>query len=194
MRTRVIDADGFEARFQQDIDPWNYANSPFEAYKRGILLRAVGTRHFGRGLELACAIGETTRFLAPRCLRLLALDSSETALREAKRRIGSLRSVAFSRALLPVDMPKGPFDIIVASEILYYLEPNDLRSLLARIEHATAPGGRVVVLHHVRNFDDAAIPPSTAQGWAGRLLRRSMKLVFRHDDARFQALAFVKCA
>lgn len=193
MRRRVIDPDGFEAKFQQDIDPWNYANSPFEAHKRGVLLRAVGRRHFGRGLELACAIGETTRFLAPRCLRLLALDSSDTALGEAKRRTGSLQNVALCRAILPLDLPNGPFDLIVASEILYYLRANDLRSLLARIVHATAPGGRVVILHHRRNFDDAAIPPSMAQGWAGRHLRRSMKLVFRHDDARFQALALVKC-
>ena len=192
MRTRLIDADGFEAKFQQDIDPWDYAHSPFEAHKRRVLLRAVGARQFGRGLELACAIGETTRFLAPRCLRLLALDSSETALREAKRRTAALHNVTLTRAILPRDVPSGPFDLIAASEILYYLQPNDLRLLLLEIERATSPGGRVVVLHHLRNFDDAAILPSMAQHVAMRRLLRSMRLVFRHDDARFQALAFVK--
>ncbi len=192
MRTRVIDAEGFEAKFQQDIDPWNYASSPFEAHKRQALLRALGTRHFGRGLELACAIGETTRFLAPRCLRLLAVDSSQTALREAQRRVGHLRNVTLSRAVLPLEMPNGPFDFIVASEIFYYLQPGDLRSLLSRIEQATAPSGRVIVLHHLQNFDDAAIPPRMAQQWAQRRLGRSMRLVSRHDDVRFQALAFVK--
>lgn len=192
MRKRVIDADGFEAKFRQDIDPWNYAHSAFEAYKRGVLMRAVGVRHFGRGLELACAIGETTRLLAPRCLRLLALDFSDTALREAKRRTGSLSNVALAKALLPVDMPRGPFDLIVASEILYYLRPNDLRSLIVRLECATSPGGRVVILHHLRNFDDAAIFPSFAQQTAMRHLGRRMRLVFTHDDARFQAVAFLK--
>lgn len=192
MRTRVIDAEGFEAKFRKDIDPWDYANSPFEAHKRGVLMRAVGTRHFGRGLELACAIGETTRFLAPRCLRLLALDSSETALREAKRRTAPLHNVTLIKALLPGGVQRGPFDLIVASEILYYLQPNDLRLLLLEIARATSPGGRVVVLHHLRNFDDAAIPPRMAQHVAMRRLLCRMRLVFRHDDARFQALAFVK--
>ena len=44
MPRAVIDPEGFEAKFQENIDPWNYATSPFEAYKRRILLRACGTR------------------------------------------------------------------------------------------------------------------------------------------------------
>ena len=191
MPRRVIDADGFEDKFRQDIDPWNYAHSAFEAYKRGVLLRAIGAQRIGRGLELACAIGETTRFLAPRCLRLRALDSSATALREAGRRIGPLARVSLERVVLP-DMPRGPFDLIVVSEILYYLKPNDLRTLLARLFRATAPGGRIVLLHHLRDFDDAAILPRLAQQGAVRALDRRMTRVFRHQDARFQAVAFVK--
>ena len=82
MQRKIIDPAGFEAKFRENIDPWNYAASPFEAYKRAVLLRACGTRRYGRGLELACAIGVTTQMLAPRCLRLLAIDSSATALKE----------------------------------------------------------------------------------------------------------------
>lgn len=193
MRKRVIDADGFEEKFRRDIDPWNYAHSAFEAYKRGVLLRAIGPHRTGRGLELACAIGETTRFLAPRCLRLLALDSSATALREARRRIGPLPRVRLERMVLP-DMPRGRFDLIVVSEILYYLKPNDLRTLLARLEQATAPGGRIVLLHHLRNFDDAAILPRLAQQHALHALCRRMTPVFRHHDAQFQAVALVRRA
>lgn len=192
MRKRVIDAAGFEAKFQQDIDPWNYSHSRFEAYKRRVLMYAVGDRQFARGLELACAIGETTRFLAPRCLRLLGLDSSDTALREARRRTASLANVSLARALLPVDMPSGPFDLIVASEIFYYLRPNDLRLLLLRLERVTSPGGRIVILHHLHDFDDAAILPRMAQLTAMRSLGRRMALVFQQDEARFQAAAFVK--
>ena len=95
MQRAIIDPAGFEAKFRENIDPWNYAASPFEAYKRTVLLHACGTRPFGRGLELACAIGETTRMLAPRCLRLLAVDSSATALKEAAR--GSFRATSFYR-------------------------------------------------------------------------------------------------
>jgi trans-aconitate methyltransferase len=88
---KPIDPVGFERKFQNNIDPWNYSTSPFERYKRSVLLRDCGTGTYGRGLELACAIGETTRYLAARCLRLLAIDSSPTALREAKRRLAVRR-------------------------------------------------------------------------------------------------------
>ena len=57
MQRAIIDAEGFEAKFRENIDPWNYVGSSFEAHKRAVLLRACGIRHYGRGLELACAIG-----------------------------------------------------------------------------------------------------------------------------------------
>jgi len=192
MQREVIDAAGFEAKFQANIDPWNYGSSPFEAFKRSVLLRACGFRPYGRGLELACAIGETTRVLSPRCLHLIALDASGTALAEARRRTRALSNVTLKLALLPRNTPRGPFDLIVASEILYYLCPNDLRDLVVSLENSLAPGGRIVVLHHLRNFPDAAIHPRLAQKYALRALRRRMALVFRLEAGSFQAAAFVK--
>lgn len=192
MQRAIIDPAGFEVRFREDIDPWNYATSSFEAYKRGILLRACGTRLYGRGLELACAIGETTRVLTPKCLRLLALDASPTALDEARRRIGGRRNVSFMLARLPREMPCGPFDLIVASEIFYYLKLNDLRLLLLRLERALALGGRLVILHHLRDFHDAAIRPRMAQERAFRAMYKRMTLTFFHQTERFQAAAFVR--
>lgn len=103
-----------------------------------------------------------------------------------------LANVSLARALLPVDVPSGPFDLIVASEIFYYLRPNDLRLLLLRLERVTSPGGRIVILHHLHDFDDAAILPRMAQLTAMRSLGRRMALVFQQDEARFQAAAFVK--
>jgi hypothetical protein len=43
------------------------------------------------------------------------------------------------------------------SENLYYLRPNDLRKLVPKLRAALAPGGRLVILHHLKDFDDAAI-------------------------------------
>ena len=82
---KAIDLAGFEGKFRENIDPWDYTNSGFEHFKRTVLLRACGHGKRGRALELGCAIGETTRYLAPLCLRLVALDGSLTALAEARR-------------------------------------------------------------------------------------------------------------
>lgn len=188
----IIDPAGFEAKFQENIDPWNYGASAFEAYKRTVLRRACGNRLFGRGLELACAIGETTRVLAPRCLQLLAIDASATALSEATRRTKTLRNVRFAHTVLPGDLPRGPFDLIVASEIFYYLRPNDLRVLIGQLDQALAPGGRIVILHHVKNFNDAAIRPRAAQTHAVAAFHRHMQLTAFVDAGRFQVATLAK--
>jgi hypothetical protein len=65
---RPIDVAGFERKFSENIDPWDYTNSRFEHFKRNTLLRACGHGKHGRALELGCAIGETTRHLAPLCV------------------------------------------------------------------------------------------------------------------------------
>lgn len=189
---QVIDPDGFEAKFAADPDPWNYAASPFEAWKRGVLLKACGDRHYGRGLELACANGETTRRLARHCRRLLAVDASATALAAARHRNAGNARVVFRRALLPRDMPRGPFDLIVASEILYYLKPDDLCALLPRLHAALAPGGRIVFLHHVLDFDDAAIRPVQAVAAAERWFAAAAPLSMTRQTARFRVAAFEK--
>lgn len=192
MLKAVIDADGFEAKFRSDIDPWNYEASAFEAHKRGVLLRACGARAYGRGLEIACAIGVTTRHLAPRCRRLLATDASPTALGEAARRNADLRNVTFAEARLPEDAPRGTFDLIVASEILYYLPRRGARAVVDAMAAAVAPGGRIVVLHHVRDFEDAAQRPRAAQDDACARLGRSMRRVFDYREPLFHAAAFEK--
>lgn len=177
--------------FRQDADPWDYARSPFEAFKRGVLLRACGDRIFGRGLELACANGETSRTLARRCLRLLAVDASPTVVAEAKRRVRDPR-ITFAVARLPEDTPPGPFDLIVASEILYYLPRGDMDGLLDRLAAALAPGGRMVVLHHTIPFNDAAQPPRRAQDAARARLSALLRPVLARQYRRFHVAAFVK--
>ena len=187
---KPIDVAGFERLFRTSADPWDYRRSPFEAFKRSVLLRACGARCQGRGLELACANGETTLRLLDRCLRLTAVDASATAVDAARRRVGEEPSLTFAVRRLPDEMPRGPFDLIVVSELVYYLTPNDLRQLIPKIEGALAPGGRVAVLHHLRRFDDAAQLPARAHSTVCRALAKSMRLVFTERHARFEAVAF----
>jgi len=183
---RTIDIAGFENKFRVNIDPWNYTHSRFEWVKRQMLLRACGPSKYGRVLELGCAIGETMRVLARLSLRLVAVDASPTALSEAARRAPRDRRIRFHRAILPGQMPRGPFDLIVVSELIYYLRPHYLKPLADRIFAALAPGGMTVVLNHRRPFDDAAIPPALAHSRLRRRLASRMNVLkdasHRHFD------------
>lgn len=189
---KPIDPDGFEAMFRKDADPWNYAASPFEAWKRDRLLKACGDRLYGRGLELACANGETTKRLARRCLNLLAVDSSATVLAEARRRTKNLDNVDLRQATLPAQTPSGVFDLIVASEILYYLSLPDMRILLGQLQRSLAPGGRLVVLHHILPFADANQIPALAQRRARETLSLDLSLVHARRERRFEVFAVEK--
>jgi SAM-dependent methyltransferase len=189
---KPISPAGFEQKFLANIDPWNYTTSPFERYKRDVLLLACGCRTFGRGLELACAIGVTSRCLAQRCLRLLAVDSSLTALAEAKMRTRDGERITFRHAVLPNETPRGPFDLIVASEIAYYISQRALYRLLHDLEMALAPSGRIVFLNHTRQFDDAAQLPALAHERMRRALEKSMYVVFHERRGRFDVVAFQK--
>jgi SAM-dependent methyltransferase len=183
---RAIDIAGFENKFRANIDAWDYSHSPFERAKRGLLLRACGPLKHGRVLELGCAIGETTRELARLSLRLVAVDASPTALKEAARRIPRRQHIRFQRAILPGQMPRGPFDVIVISELVYYLRAHHLNSLADRSFAALAPGGIAVVLNHRRPFEDASVIPALAHHRLRSRLAKRMAILrddpYRHFD------------
>jgi len=190
MPRTIIDIDGFDAKFEANPDPWNYRTSRFEAFKRKVLLQACGVRPFGRGLELACANGETTRMLARRCLKLTAVDGSKAAVEEARRRTAELSNVRVTQADLPAQLPQGAFDLIVVSELLYYLDQQALNRTLARCWTALAPGGRIVLLHHTIFFDDVAIPPARAQSAAKAYFTARARPVFHRALSHFDVAAF----
>ena len=70
--------------------------------------------------------------------------------------------VRFVQARLPGEMPRGRFDLIVVSEIAYYLSVHELVLLGKRLAAAIAHRGKIVLLHHRRNFQDAAQSPVCA--------------------------------
>ncbi len=140
----------FEERFQAAEDPWGFASSAYEQAKYDDTLAALGERDFVSGLELGCAIGVLTARLAERCAHLDALDASPTALARARDRTAGHGDVALHEAVLPEGLdavPGGPWDLVVASEVLYYLDARLLRDLLARLEARMAPGGLLVAVH-----------------------------------------------
>ena len=189
---KPIDVAGFERKFRENIDPWNYASSPFERFKRRVLIHACGLTKHGRVLELGCANGETTRALTRISLRLSAVDGSVTAIAAAKARLAGNTHVSFSCVTVPEEMPRGPFDLIVVSELAYYLPEHRLFLLGRRILATLAPGGRVVVLHHCRMFDDATQHPALAHRRLIFCLERSLRLIRATQFPRFAVASLVQ--
>lgn len=144
-----IDPDSFEELYKTDPDPWRFETSPYEQAKYAQTLAALGplSRRFRRALEAGCSIGVFTELLAPRCDELIAVDASPTAVAHARARLARLPHVRVDERVLPEDLPAGPFDLVVCSEILYYWTPDPLRQLLARLEALVSPGGSLLAVH-----------------------------------------------
>ena len=144
--TRMTLSD-FEARYRADPDPWGYTSSDYERDKYAATLAACGPGPFARALELGASIGVFSAALAPRCRQLTTIDAAPTAVEIARRRLASTPGVRILEGAIPGAIPDGPYDLVVGSEILYYLTADELAATLDRLHHQTRPGARLVVVH-----------------------------------------------
>lgn len=135
-------------------NPWGY-DSAYEQEKYERQLSLLPDRPIRNALELAGAEGHFTRLLAPRVEHLLSTDISKTALERNKARHGSLGNVAFRTLdLAGEEIPRG-HDLIICSEVLYYLNGFDeLRRVAAKIADALEPGGIFLTAHAFVLTDD----------------------------------------
>ncbi len=151
---RTRDAAHFERLYAASPDPWGFRTSGYEHDKYRATLAALPERRFGSALEVGCSIGELTRRLAARCDRVLGVDLSEAALREAEAACAGLAGVEFRRAMVPAEWPGGAFDLVVLSEVLYFLVPDDLAEVARRCLDGLAPGGLVLLVNWTGPTDD----------------------------------------
>ncbi|TIQ30535.1 trifunctional glycosyltransferase/class I SAM-dependent methyltransferase/polysaccharide deacetylase [Mesorhizobium sp.] len=128
-------------------DPWNYGSSyEQEKYERQLEILPAGP--IGRALELACAEGHFTRQLAPRVGHLTATDISAVAIGRARARCSDRPNVEFGVLDFCADTLPGEMDLIVCSEVLYYLDDlAELRRIAKKIVEALAPGGSFINAH-----------------------------------------------
>ncbi|MEE4154687.1 MAG: SAM-dependent methyltransferase [Erythrobacter sp.] len=120
----------FDALFADDRDPWSFETSDYERSKRAATLAALGERRFACALEIGCAQGVLTEQLAPACDTLLAMDISEVALKRASARLAHQPHVQFRQGEIPRAWPEEgqcrPFDLILLSEVLYFLSAEEV--------------------------------------------------------------------
>ena len=143
----------FEGLYAESNDPWNFEASEYEQNKYARTLAVLGERSFRRALEAGASIGVFTEMLSNRCDELLAVDVSERAVAAARRRLSGRRHVRVERRTLPEEMPDGPFDLIVASEVLYYFPREEMLTVLRGFERELARGGVLLAVHWRRETE-----------------------------------------
>jgi trans-aconitate methyltransferase len=149
----TLKAAHFDALYAADPDPWNFAASPYERAKYTLTLNAMPEPRSRSALEVGCSIGVLTRLLASRCDALLAVDAAPAPLVEARRRCADLPSVRFEQMFVPGQWPDEMFDLILLSEVVYYLSREDVGRLATSVTHSLAPVGSVILVHWTGSTD-----------------------------------------
>jgi LmbE family N-acetylglucosaminyl deacetylase/SAM-dependent methyltransferase len=137
----------FDDFYGEARDPWGFETRWYERRKRALTLAALPRERFGAALELGCSIGVLTADLAARCDTVTAVDIAEQPLSIARERLAGRPGVRFARMTLPGEWPSGVFDLIVVSEVGYYLATADLERFFQRCRDSLAPGGVLLACH-----------------------------------------------
>ncbi|MBC7216932.1 MAG: class I SAM-dependent methyltransferase [Candidatus Caldatribacterium sp.] len=138
----------FEGLYRKREDPWNYTQSPYEKEKYQKTLEAVPEdTHFI--LEVGTSEGVFTELLLQRGKHVTGIDISQTALERAWKRLKKYGNRVTLRKLDIVrDEPEGVFDLILASEVLYYLGGRGiLLSLEEKFFRHLRPEGYLLLVH-----------------------------------------------
>jgi SAM-dependent methyltransferase len=137
----------FEELYAGDSDPWRYHECEYEIAKRADTLSFLRNR-YASGCEVGCSIGVLTADLAPRCARLLAIDISPKAAAIAREALRDFPQVEVAVMHLPYDRPKGTFDLLILSEVLYFFDADELAQLAELARDMTMPGADILIVSY----------------------------------------------
>jgi LmbE family N-acetylglucosaminyl deacetylase/SAM-dependent methyltransferase len=143
----------FDAHYDRKPEGWDFDGSWYEQRKRAVTLAALPRRRWRSALELGCATGVLTAALAGRADAVLGTDISAAPLERARLRAPAAR---FVQAAMPAEWPSGRWDLVVMSEVGYYLSPADLDATVDQVLGSLDDDG-VLLACHWRHPDDDAV-------------------------------------
>jgi LmbE family N-acetylglucosaminyl deacetylase len=155
----------FDQLHQDDADPWRTQTSWYEDRRRALVLASLPWARAGSVLEVGCSVGELTAALAERADETVAVDVSEAALTHARQRCAEL-PVRFERLEVPHEWPAGEYDVVVLSEIGYFLSEADLLETLRRACGSLTPDGALLLVHWRHEVEDWPLDGPAVHGLA----------------------------
>lgn len=154
-RTPTPPKDRFDLLYSVKNDPWKYHSSQYEYNKYKDTLSLLKTSPYGKVLEMGCSIGVLTGMLAPYCKELAAVDASKVALELASKNCEQFSHIKFYCMDLFNDPVHDKFNLIVCSEILYYLDDRcKIKEMMFKMADWLFPGGYLLLTHMRRKSED----------------------------------------
>ncbi|RMQ47718.1 Methyltransferase [Pseudomonas cichorii] len=137
----------FDEIFRDNNDPWAFRQRWYERRKRALTLATLTRERYSTIFEPGCANAELSAELAARCDRLECCDTSSRAVELARQRLAGFDHAHVQQARLPQQWPEGRFELIVLSELGYYLDREDLHRLIDCALASLTSDGQLLACH-----------------------------------------------
>ncbi|MCY7402098.1 MAG: bifunctional PIG-L family deacetylase/class I SAM-dependent methyltransferase [Nocardioides sp.] len=172
----------FDAMFEADDDPWGFETSWFEARKRSLTLAVLGRARYDAVLDIGCSSGVLTAELAARADHVTAVDASAAALRRAGTRLRDHEHVELVHGSTGSDLPRASYDLVVLSEVGYFLTGAELLAMLRWARGVLAPQGEVLLCHWRRPTRDVPLDGPLVHRQARAALDLPLVSSYADDD------------
>ncbi|MCV7351202.1 methyltransferase domain-containing protein [Mycobacterium parmense] len=166
-------------------DPWQLATRWYEQRKYALTMAMLPHPRYRHAFEPGCSIGTLTAQLARRCDHVTAVDVAASALRTADARLreaGCRDRVTLKRASMDQAWPAGPYDLLVLSEVAYYLRGDALAAVLREECPRLRPGAVVVAAHWRHDVADYPLTGDSAHAVIAQTPGLTPLACYRDDD------------
>ena len=185
----MAEAPAFDAWYRDDPDPFGVRTRWYERRKLAVLLAALQHPRYGTAWDPACGTGDLALALADRCDRVVGSDLSAHAVGLSRALVAGRAHVEVVENALP-DVPAAASgaELVVLSEVLYYLPAPARAATIGRIDDLMRPAGRaeLVSVHWRHHPHDAHLSGADlTTELDARLAGRGWTPAVRHDDTDF---------
>lgn len=177
----------FDTLYLADPDPWEVGSSWYERRKIAMVLACLRRERYAQAWDAGCGTGHLTVGLAGRCARVLATDAAAEAVRITRARAVEWPEVTCAISALPEAPPAEVRpDLVVLSEVLYYLDRADREATYDLVTARATPDADVVGVHWGLRSDGYLQTGARTQRELGdALAERGWTRVVTHTDEEF---------
>ncbi len=182
----MTDPTDFGALYAHSDDPWGYRDRWYERRKRDLTLAALPRPRFSAGFEAGGSIGVLSEQLAARCESLLVCDCEPRAVALARARLAPLHHVRIERRTLPHEWPDARFDLIVVSELGYFLGFEALDALFANMRASALAGVAILLCHWRAPIENCVLTGDAVhERFAAQSRRAGLYRIVHHAEQDF---------
>ena len=175
----------FASLYSRDKDPYKVQTRWYEKRKIQLLLGSLPKERYEYAFEPGVGVGALSQPLSERCERLIVSDLNEKAIRSTKDALKKAKNVDYIVSAIPAYWPpeETRFDLIVLSEILYFLDEIELEEVIDKCQQSLLPSGNIVICNWKHAFTQRKLSTEFIHACFSSIT--DLRLIVKHEEDDF---------